>query len=170
MYTPFQRACAVATLLAEGSSVFSAAWVAEMQDRTVLSPLHDIGGGCREFLREHVRNVDVSHLEVDEVWTPVGKKQAAIEPRDDPGVMGDAYCYIALDRASRLVVVWHLGKRDMLNTARFILKVWAATLGKHFQISSDGGEDYGRAIEGDCLTKVTPDRTPAAPNLWIPVT
>ena len=93
-----------ATLLAEGSSVFSAERVTELQGGTVLSLLENVGSGCREFLRERVRDVDVSHLEVDEVWTAVGKKQTSIEPSDDPGVMGDAYCNSAPDRASRLVV------------------------------------------------------------------
>lgn len=155
MYTPFDRACEVATLLAEGSSVSSAARVAGLQDRTVLSLLEHVGSGCREFLRERVRNIDVSHLEVDEVWTFVGKKQASLGPEDDDAAMGDAYCYIALDRATRLVVAWHLGKRDMPNTARFILNVRRATSGKRFQISSDGWEPYEHAIELGLLDRAS---------------
>ncbi|MCY4593900.1 MAG: hypothetical protein OXC19_03775 [Bryobacterales bacterium] len=66
---------------------------------------------------------------------------------DDPDTVGDAYTYIALDRSSKLVVAWHLGKRDMPNTARFTLKVRQATSRQRFQISSDDWEAYEWAIE-----------------------
>jgi hypothetical protein len=31
-------------------------------------------------------------------------------------MIGDAYTFIALERTSKLVVAWHLGKRDRVNT------------------------------------------------------
>ena len=65
----------------------------------------------------------------------------------DPEEAGDAYTFIALDRASRLIVAWHLGKRDAPATARFVLNVREATSSKRFQISSDGWEAYEWAIE-----------------------
>ena len=61
--------------------------------------------------------------------------------------MGDAYTYIAHDRPSRCVVAWHLGKRDLRNTACFIWNVRKATSRRRFQISSDGWEAYEYAIE-----------------------
>lgn len=141
-----EKSALVAELLARGNSVRAAAAVVGIEKNTVLSLLAEIGEGCAALLRSRVRNFDVSHLEIDEVWTFVQKKQRRVTAAD-PDWAGDAYCYIALDRATRLVVAWHFGKRDMPNTARFILKVRKSVSRRRFQISSDGWEEYEWAIE-----------------------
>jgi len=41
--------------------------------------------------------------------------------------IGDAYTFIALERSTKLVLAWHLGKRDTPNTIEFVRKVRAAT-------------------------------------------
>jgi hypothetical protein len=47
----------------------------------------------------------------------VGCKQKQLTPeRVEAGMIGDAYTFIALERTSKLVVAWHLGKRDRVNT------------------------------------------------------
>lgn len=63
----------------------------------------------------------------------------------DPEGVGDASCYIALD--TQLVTAWHLGKRDVFHTCRFVWKVRRATSCKRYQISTDSWEAYERAIE-----------------------
>lgn len=47
--------------------------------------------GCSDFLRSRIRGVRVSHLELDEIWTFVYKKQKR-NLFGDPQTMGDAYC------------------------------------------------------------------------------
>ena len=147
----------------------STAHIAEVQENTVSSLLVQIGDDCQDFLRSRVRNIDVSHLEIDEIWTFVKKKQRRVSA-SDLGMVGDAYCYIALDRETRLVVAWLLGKRDATDTARSILNVREATSSKRFQISSDGWEAYEWAIEaglsdrasyGRIVEVVTPGRVEA---------
>ena len=146
MYLPFDRACLAVGLLAEGNSLSSTARIIGIKDSTVQSLLVKAGAGCSQLLRSRIRNFDASHLELDKIWTFVRKKQKHVVP-GDPDLVGDAYCYIALDRATRAVVAWHLGKRDMAGTCQFILNVRRATSGKKFQISTDGWEAYERAIE-----------------------
>ncbi len=124
----------------------STAHIAEVQENTVASLALQIGEDCEDFLRSRIRNFDVSHLEIDEVWTFVKKKQKRVK-EGDPHTVGDAYTYIAIDRDTRLIVAWLLGKRDAINTARFILNVREATSRKRFQVSSDGWEAYEWAIE-----------------------
>ena len=91
-----------------------------------------------------VRGVKATHLELDEIWTFVHKKQKRVM-YGDPVTMGDAYCFIAIDRRTRLVVAWHLGKRDDQNTSRFVKKVRDATTGS-CQISTDAFASYQPAI------------------------
>ena len=146
MYLPLERARNATNLLVEGNSIRSTARLSGVSIKTVSTMLTQIGQGCTNLLRARVRNVDISHLEIDEVWTFVGKKQKRVKASDTSDV-GDAYCFIALDRKTKLVVAWHLGKRDAINTAHFIYRVRQAVSAKRFQISSDGWEAYEYAIE-----------------------
>ncbi len=99
------------------------------------------------MLRKRIRAVAVNDLEMDEVWTFVGKKQRRLKPEEKGRTdLGDAYCFIALERTTKLVVAWHLGKRDNPNTWDFITKVRDATTGT-FQLSSDAFGAYRNAVE-----------------------
>ena len=168
-YLSLDKTTLIATLLAEGNSMLSTARIVDVQESTVASLLEEIGRGCSDFMRRRIRNFDVSHLELDETWSFVKKKQKRVKESDPPSV-GDAYTYIAIDRATRLVPAWHLGKRDGPDTARFVLNVRGAVSRKRFQISTDGWEAYewtleaglsDRASYGRIVKVVPPGRTEA---------
>jgi len=59
--------------------------------------------------------------------------------------LGDAYCFTAIERESKLLLTWHLGTRTPEDAAYFADKLALATSGK-FQISTDGFTPYGQAI------------------------
>jgi len=58
---------------------------------------------------------------------------------------GDAYCFIGMERETKLVLAWHLGGRTTQHTDAFIEKLNRATAG-NFQISTDGFGAYPDAI------------------------
>src|SRR5438477_8959153 len=60
---------------------------------------------------------------------------------------GDAYTFIALERTSKLVVAWHLGKRDRVNTEDFVSKIRWATAPGWFDVSTDAFLPYENAID-----------------------
>lgn len=91
--------------------------------------------------------VPVKELQLDEIWTYVRVKQGHIETGQSDEQIGDAYTFIALERTSKLVVAWHLGKRDRINTEDFIAKVRRATADTRFEIYTDGFEPYVNAID-----------------------
>lgn len=62
-------------------------------------------------------------------------------------MVGDAYTFIGLERTSKLVVAWHLGKRDRVNTEDFVSKIRWATAPGWFDVSTDGFEPYETAID-----------------------
>jgi IS1 family transposase len=66
------------------------------------------------------------------------------EAHDDK--IGDAYTFIALVRTSKLVVAWHLGRRDRIHTEDFISKVRWATAPGLFEVCTDGFQPYVNAI------------------------
>jgi IS1 family transposase len=66
--------------------------------------------------------------------------------------MGDSWCFIAVERRSKLILAFEVGKRTETCTGRFVAKLAAATSTDRFQLSSDGFNCYptavGRNLEG----------------------
>src|SRR5688500_15429600 len=55
---------------------------------------------------------------------------------------GDRYCYVGLERTSKLALAWHLGTRDATQTCTFVEKLARACNGSNFQITTDGWSPY----------------------------
>jgi IS1 family transposase len=108
-------------LLAEGNSVRSTARLIGTNIPTVLRHLVSAGEECRQFLNDNLVDLNVRHLELDELWTFCVKKQRRVRPEEigNPG-LGDQYLYIALDMDSKLICSYAVGKRDMETTRRFL--------------------------------------------------
>ena len=120
----------------------------DVEKRTVLNILKLAGANCERLLEQHVRNVRVSHLECDGIWGYVWCKQKNVKPTmEKPGECGDQYTYIALEETSKLVLAWHVGKRDRINTEDFISKLRTATYAGTFDISTDAFQPYESAID-----------------------
>ena len=60
--------------------------------------------------------------------------------------MGDAYCFVAIERNSKLILNFALGRRSQATTDAFIEGLRAATAPQPFQISTDGFQPYKSAI------------------------
>ena len=59
---------------------------------------------------------------------------------------GDAYCYIGIERHFKLVLAWHLGRRNTWDAHDFMAKLSTAIAGG-FQLSTDGFNAYPNAVE-----------------------
>ena len=59
--------------------------------------------------------------------------------------LGDAYCFIGIERHTKLILAWHLGQRNRLDTVAFTEKLAYATDG-NFQIITDGFVPYRDAV------------------------
>jgi len=94
-----------------------------------------------------VKGVAVEDVEADEVWGYVRCKEGTKTRKkiQDPEA-GDAYCFIGMERHSKLVLGWHLGRRTAQDADIFMEKLAAAT-GGNFQLSTDGFNAYPNAVE-----------------------
>jgi hypothetical protein len=74
-----------------------------------------------------------------ELWTYIRCKQGTRERNKiaDPDA-GDAYCYFGIERNSKLILAWHLGRRNTWDAHDFIVKLSTATAGS-FQLSRHPG-------------------------------
>ncbi len=102
-------------VLVEGNSVRSTGRLCGVEKRIVLNILKLAGEASERLLTEKMRSVPVEDLEVDEIWSYVGCKQKNLRPHHPGWQFRDACTFIPLERTSKLVVTWRLGKRDRLN-------------------------------------------------------
>ena len=145
---PREKVTMILHLLAEGSSMRSVARVCGVDKRTVLTMLNLAGDAYERFMPEHIRNVTVKNLEPDECWTYVRIKEAHIDEDEinNPKI-GSQFVYVALCRDTKLVVAWHVGRRDRGNTEEFVEKIRHATSAREFDISTDAWGAYPFAID-----------------------
>ena len=50
----------------------------------------------------------VRDVQCDEIWGFVGCKEARNSAGDPK--LGDAYCFVAIERNTKLVITWHIGQ------------------------------------------------------------
>ena len=147
MTTPQDKALLALRLLVEGNSVRSIERTTELHRDTILRLLVLVGEKCEKIMGRLIVNVPVTDVQCDEIWGYVYKKEAHKLPMEanDEG-MGDAYCFVAIERNSKLILNFALGRRSQATTDAFIEGLRAATAPQRFQISTDGFQPYKSAI------------------------
>ena len=143
MTTPLEKATQVIELLVEGCSISTVERITGVHHTTILSLLTLVGEKCERFLESRIRAVPVSEVQCDELWGFVGCKEKR-NLTGDPE-RGDAYCFVAIERHTKMVLAWHLGRRTAPDTAYFVEKSNGATAGT-FQVTTDGFPPYFDAI------------------------
>ena len=145
---PEDRAILCLRLLLEGTSIRSAERLTGTHRDTIIDAMVTLGNKCQRLLESTIRQIPVTNVQADEVWGFVYIKEKARlrrqYPEDD---CGDAYCYTAIERTTKLLIAWHLGKRSPVDTWEFARKLRAATAGD-FQLTTDGFHPYRSAIPG----------------------
>jgi transposase-like protein/IS1 family transposase len=147
MRVPVEKALLVLNLLCEGSGIRAIARVTGCHQGTILKLLVEVGKGCERLLAERVRDVPVRDVQADEVWTFIHCKEGTKKRRTIANLeAGDAYCFIGMERHCKLVLAFHLGRRDSWDTHDFMGKLKLAAAGQ-FQLSTDGFNAYPDAVE-----------------------
>jgi IS1 family transposase len=147
MRLPVDQAVTVLHLLCEGSAVRAVERITGTDKKTILRLLVQVGGGCERMLAETVKAVPVEDVQADELWTYIHAKAGTVSRKKiaDPDA-GDAYCFFGIERNSKLILAWHLGRRNTWDAHDFIVKLSTATAGS-FQLSTDGFNAYPNAVE-----------------------
>jgi IS1 family transposase len=70
-----------------------------------------------------LRDLTLQHVEIDEIWTFVAKKQARLTPEEkaERHDIGDVYLWTALDKYTKLVPSFLVGKRSADNARRLTM-------------------------------------------------
>jgi transposase-like protein/IS1 family transposase len=129
-------------MLLEGNSLRSTERLTGVRRETIIDRLVKAGRKCQRFLEMVVQDVPVQDIQADEIWGFVFCKEKTRERSGRiPDGCGDAYCFTALERTTKMIVAWHLGKRCPADTRAFALKLHHATQGR-FQLTTDGYRPY----------------------------
>ncbi len=89
--------------MVEGNILRSTQRISGLDINTLMKILVKVGDKCEKIMGSLIVSVPVKEVQIDEIWAFVGKKQKALEDGDDPN-FGDQYCFIALERHTKLVL------------------------------------------------------------------
>ncbi len=111
-------------LLIEGNSLSSTEPITDIDRNTITKLLVLAGEKCEKVMGRLIVNVLAKDVQADEIWGYVAKKYPW-EANDNS--IGDAYCFVAIERKMKLVLNFALGRRDQATTDIFIEGLRAAT-------------------------------------------
>jgi IS1 family transposase len=132
-------------LLLEGMSIRAVRRMTGLGRNTLARVILRAGENCRRFLAANVRNVPAADVQCDELWSFVGCKERTRNLRGYGEETGDCYTFIAFDRATKLVLAHHVGRRCLEDAGDFAFKLGRAVSGRP-QISTDGFTPYQTVI------------------------
>lgn len=141
-----QRRTQVINCLVEGNSIRSTERMTGIHRDTIMRLMVGVGNSCEMLMREEMKNLSCRRIQVDEIWTYVGKKQRWITKNDDQSKVGDMWTFVALDADTKLVPAFRVGKRN-LPTATAFLSDLSDRLANRVQLSSDAMNAYVEATE-----------------------
>jgi transposase-like protein/IS1 family transposase len=148
MYVSEERVLLALQLLVEGNSIRSTMRISGVDQNTIMKMLVLAGEKCEKLMGKLIVNVPVRDVQCDEIWGYVGKKEGHKKPAEaNDDSIGDAYCFVAIERNTKLVLNFALGRRSQATTDAFIEGLRHATAAQRFQISTDGFVPYLSAIK-----------------------
>ena len=131
--------------LSEGIGINAASRITGKSKNTILKLLADVGEACALFQDNAMRNLTIKKVQVDEIWSFVGMKQAN-KPADDKDGNGDCYTFTAIDPETKLMPCWLVGTRTAKCANDFMADL-ASRLANRVQLTTDGLGVYPDAVE-----------------------
>lgn len=166
MYVSLDDAKLAMRLLVEGNSIRATERITDMHRDTVCKVLVKFGEACKKFLDEQMQGLTPKHLQFDEQWTYVSRKQArlTVDEKAERHDVGDIYLWTCIDKQTKLMPSFLIGKRSADNARRFMRDVasrvvfpkpgssddHAYQFGSFkpvVQISTDGFKGYPEAVD-----------------------
>lgn len=136
----------ILTVLSEGMGVNAACRATGASKNTVLKLLADVGEACAVFQDRVMRNLSVTQLQVDEIWSFIGCKQKNVPDDADPAMgLGDCYAFTSIDPVSKLMPCWLVGFRTDECADQFLGDL-KPRLACRVQLSTDGFGSYPKAV------------------------
>ena len=142
-----ERRGRILACLCEGMSVRATCRLMDCSKDAALKLVVDAGTACAAYHDQHVRGIASKRVQVDEIWSFVHAKAKNV-PQEKRGQFGfgDVWTWTAIDADSKLMIAWHVGRRDA-GAAHIFMNDVAARLANRVQLSSDGNHAYLSAVD-----------------------
>ena len=141
---PFPQQVEVVALLTEGMAIRAIARLTGIHRDTIMRLNERVGKACDRLHDATMQNLQVSRLQLDEMWGFIQKKQRNVQSHHPPE-HGDCYLWLALDGRSKAVIAYYVGKRTAENTNAFLADL-QGRLRNRPQITTDGYAPYVDAV------------------------
>jgi IS1 family transposase len=144
--TPLARRTQIINCLVEGNSIRSTERMTNTHRDTIMRLMVEVGNGCATLHNDQMRDLPCERLQVDEIWSFVGKKQTHLQRGDDKVRLGEQWTFVAIDPDTKLVPAYLVGKRHRQNAIAFMTDI-SERLANRVQLSSDGMIAYADAVD-----------------------
>jgi len=131
--------------LVEGCSIRSIERMTGHHRDTILRLLVEAGQKSKIILNSLVRNIPANHIQVDELWTFVGKKDKMLKLKDSK-TLGSQFIFIAIDSDTKIIPCFKVGKRNLRTATAFMFDLRKRTIGRP-QLTTDKMNAYYDAVE-----------------------
>lgn len=139
------KAAQVLEMLMEGVSIRATVRLTGVAKGTILNLLETIGRRAVIYWRTKMQNLPATDVQVDEIWDFIGCKEKKRQKKHYGEEWGDCYTFTAIERTSKLMLAFWVGRRTTCDTANFAEVLRAAVLGR-CQMTSDGFPPYEQVI------------------------
>jgi IS1 family transposase len=169
---PMAKAVQVINLLCESTGIRACERLTGLNRRTVLNILELAGQKAASFLDAKVRNMKADLIQADEIHSFVYSKQQNTDGRCLT-VRGEQFTFLAVDRQSKMILSYLVGKRTRENADSFLfdLKSRVAT---RFQLTTDNWRIYAgyqgavKNVFGQDVDYATETKVFAGRELYLP--
>ena len=150
-------------MLVEGNSIRSTERLTGVHRDTICRLWCDSATACKRFMDQQLRDLALAHVEVDEIWTFVEKKQGRL----DAGGEGRAVRHrrrVPLDRLdqnTKLVASFVVGKRSADNARKLMVDLAGRLVMPKPHASDPHGYQAGGYVH---ITQISHDGFPAYPE------
>jgi IS1 family transposase len=136
-------------MLVEGCSIRTVERLTEIRRDTIIALLLIAGERCEMLMDRMVQNVPATDVQMDECWNFVYCKERNKGPEQaHNNEIGDCYNWVAIDRPTKLVLAFVVGRRTLQNAHELTRKLARATSRQQrFQLTSDGLSAYIAAVD-----------------------
>ena len=141
----FDKQVAAISALTEGVSIRATERLTDIHRDTIMRLGLRVGEGCAALHDRMMTDLQVGHIELDEIWAFVAKKQRRVTSAE-PSSVGDQYLYTAMDATGKAILSYVVGKRNAENTRDFLADLRTRVINRP-NISSDAFTQYPEAVE-----------------------
>ena len=138
------KRAAVLRCLIEGNSILSTSRITGVAKNSIVKLLAQAGDACSSYMHEKMVNLPCKVLQLDEIWSFVGCKEAKKENAIGKHP-GDVWTWTALCADTKLIPSWRVGDRSG-STAYAFCSDLAGRFSGRLQINTDGHPAYQWAI------------------------